>query len=165
MSAPALSAQAREGIEAVLAGYVQVIDNADWDRAGEVFTPDARFGGGVDVPGAPLRETIDGFAAMLAARPVPLFPHQCTDAALTMVAPGVVRALSKFFTVARTAPSPAVTTWTRSCETPAERGGSRTARSRWATGPTATRSAPRGGRSQARTGVRRQGIERSVSGY
>jgi hypothetical protein len=99
MSAPALSAQAREGIEAVLAGYVQVIDNADWDRAGEVFTPDARFGGGVDVPGAPLRETIDGFAAMLAARPVPLFPHQCTDAALTMVAPGVVRALSKFFTV------------------------------------------------------------------
>jgi hypothetical protein len=99
MSAPVLTAQDREEITLVLARYVQVVDNADWDRADCVFTPDATFGGGAGAPEAPLSEMIDGFDEMVAKRPVPLFPHQCTDAVLVAVAPGVVRAWSKFFTV------------------------------------------------------------------
>jgi len=99
MSGPALTAQDRQEIKLVLARYVQVIDNADWDRADGVFTADATFGGGAGRPGTPLGEMIDGFDEMVAARPVPLFPHQCTDAVLIAVAPGVVRSWSKFFTV------------------------------------------------------------------
>jgi hypothetical protein len=99
MSALLLTAQDHEEIKAVLAAYVQVVDNADWNRAHEVFTTDATFGGGTDAPGMPLSEMIDGFDEMVAARPVPLFPHQCTDAVLMKVAPGVVRSWSKFFTV------------------------------------------------------------------
>jgi hypothetical protein len=99
MSRPTLTAQDREDIKTVLARYVQVVDNADWNRADEVFTADATFGGGSDTSGMPLSQMIDGFSAMVAARPVPLFPHQCTDAVLVAVAPGVVRSWSKFFTV------------------------------------------------------------------
>ena len=99
MTGLALTAQDRQDIKTVLARYVQVVDNADWDRADGVFTADATFGGGSDTPGAPLAEMIGGFDAMVAARPVPLFPHQCTDAVLVAVAPGVVRSWSKFFTV------------------------------------------------------------------
>jgi SnoaL-like domain len=99
MSELTLTAQDREEIKTILAAYVQVVDNADWDRGDEVFTADATFGGGSGAPGAPLSEMIDGFDEMVAARPVPLFPHQCTDAVLVAVAPGVVRSWSKFFTV------------------------------------------------------------------
>ncbi len=99
MTGPALTAQDRQDIKAVLARYVQVIDNADWERADGVFTSDATFGGASGMAGTPLREMIDAFAEMVAARPVPLFPHQCTDAVLVSVAPGVVRSWSKFFTV------------------------------------------------------------------
>ncbi len=99
MNRPTLTAQDREDITTVLARYVQVVDNADWDRADEVFTADATFGSGSDAPGIPLSQMVAGFAEMVAARPVPLFPHQCTDAVLVAVAPGVVRSWSKFFTV------------------------------------------------------------------
>jgi hypothetical protein len=99
MSGPTLTARDHEEIKAVLARYVQVVDNADWNHVDEVFTADARFGGGTDAPGMPLAEMIDGFDAMVAARPVPLFPHQCSDAVLVAVAPGIVRSWSKFFTV------------------------------------------------------------------
>jgi SnoaL-like domain len=99
MSPPTLTAQDREEIKTVLAAYVQVVDNADWSRRDEVFTTDATFGGGADGRGTPLSEMINGFDEMVAARPVPLFPHQCTDAVLVTVAPGVVRSWSKFFTV------------------------------------------------------------------
>jgi len=93
MSAAAISAADRVAIRAVLAAYVQVVDNADWEHVHEVFTPEARFAG------QPLAKVIEGWAAMVASRPVPLFPHQCTDPVLYAVAPGVVRSWSKFFTV------------------------------------------------------------------
>jgi hypothetical protein len=99
MSGPTLTAGDHEEIKMVLARYVQVVDNADWAGADEVFTTDATFGGGSDAPAPPLSEMIDGFDEMVAARPVPLFPHQCTDAVLVAVAPGIVRSWSKFFTV------------------------------------------------------------------
>jgi SnoaL-like domain len=99
MSALTLTTRDHEEIKTILAAYVQVVDNADWDRRDEVFTADATFGSGSGAPGAPLSEMIDGFDEMVAARPAPLFPHQCTDAVLVAVAPDIVRSWSKFFTV------------------------------------------------------------------
>jgi hypothetical protein len=99
MSSPTLTAQDRQDIKLVLARYVQVVDNADWDRADDVFTADATFGGGLDQPAPPLSEMIDGFDEMVARRPVALFPHHCTDAVLVELAPGIVRCWSKFLTV------------------------------------------------------------------
>jgi SnoaL-like domain len=99
VSEPSITAEDREEIKAVLARYLQVVDNADWDLAAEVFTPEATFGTDTDDPRPTLTEMIEGFDAMVAARPIPLYPHQCTDPVLLAVAPGLVRSWSKFFTV------------------------------------------------------------------
>ena len=79
----------REQILEVLSRYVQVVDNGAWGEETTVFTADATMGA------APIASIHDSYLS----RPVPLFPHQCTDAVMVTTQPGVVRVWSKFFTV------------------------------------------------------------------
>jgi len=92
--APQLSVEDREQILAVLSRYVEVVDNGAWDEELSVFTDDATLGS-ADGPGKPVADIHD----MYLHRPVPLFPHHCTDVVLAPIMPDVVRAWSKFFTV------------------------------------------------------------------
>jgi hypothetical protein len=85
----------REQILEVLSRYVQVIDNGAWGEETSVFTVDATMGSGADGKGVPIAAIHDAYLH----RPVPLFPHQCTDAVMVAEEPDVVRVWSKFFTV------------------------------------------------------------------
>ncbi|MFP5072021.1 nuclear transport factor 2 family protein [Pseudonocardia nantongensis] len=76
-------------IRQILARYAHVIDTRSWDRLGQVFTPDVRFG------------PVSGFAA-LAERieaVTPYHPHHTTNTLLGMLPDGRVRAWSKYVIV------------------------------------------------------------------
>jgi ketosteroid isomerase-like protein len=77
----------------VLARYAHVIDNADWDRLGTVFTPDVTFRG--------TRSTVRGWAgiAEVIGAVRPYYPHHTTDVLLGARTDGTVRAWSKYFIV------------------------------------------------------------------
>jgi hypothetical protein len=84
----------RRQILAVLSRYVQVVDNGAWEEELSVFTPGATLGSG-DGAGRPIADIHDAYLH----RPVPLFPHQCTDAVMSAIDADTVRVWSKFFTV------------------------------------------------------------------
>jgi len=77
----------------VLARYAHVIDNADWDRLGTVFTPDVTFSGS--------RSAVQGWAgiAEMIGAVRPYYPHHTTDVLLGARTDGTVRAWSKYFIV------------------------------------------------------------------
>jgi hypothetical protein len=77
----------------VLARYAHVIDNADWDRLGTVFTSDVTFRGS--------RSAVQGWAgiAEMIGAVRPYYPHHTTDVLLGARTDGTVRAWSKYFIV------------------------------------------------------------------
>jgi 3-phenylpropionate/cinnamic acid dioxygenase small subunit len=86
---------ARDGypILDVLARYAHVIDNADWERLGTVFTPDVTFRGS--------RSAVRGWAGIadMIGAVRPYHPHHTTDVLLGARGDGTVRAWSKYFIV------------------------------------------------------------------
>lgn len=89
-----ISTEDRKEILDVLSRYVQVVDNGAWEEELSVFTPDATLGSG-DGAGRPIADIHDAYLH----RPVPLFPHQCTDAVISAIDADTVRVWSKFVTV------------------------------------------------------------------
>jgi hypothetical protein len=77
----------------VLARYAHVIDNADWDLLGTVFTPGVTFRGS--------RSAVEGWAGIadMIGAVRPYYPHHTTDVLLGARGDGTVRAWSKYFIV------------------------------------------------------------------
>jgi len=86
----------RLAIEELLSRYVHLVDDADWDRLDEIFTPDGVFD--LTAIGKGVPEGLDELRVCYAGLDHPL-AHHTTNIVIEPAGPGAARVRSKYLVV------------------------------------------------------------------